>query len=168
VKGKLSREAKKRFEALGEAERNKLLHDGARELQRRRPDLASLSVDDVIATHNGEVMKVVNSEFTQTAQAGQALKTSERLAMDVGDDLQDIPAEILIDGKRYKVVFPGAENRPLITGIVPSNVSVGTMGDAVTKTGNARLEIQQVASIDQARINSLARAVAEAKFLPVK
>jgi hypothetical protein len=113
-------------------------------------------------------MKVVNSHFTQTAQGGQALKTSERLALDVGDDLQDVPAEILIDGKRYKVVFPGAENRPLITGIVPSDVPVGTMGEKVTKTGNARLEIQQVSSVDQGRINSLARAVAQAKFLPVK
>ena len=167
VKGKLSREARVAFEKLPAVEQKQLLHDGAKILQRRRPDLASLSVDDVIAQHNGEVMKIVSSHFPQKSQFGQAAKTTQRLSMDVGDDLRDVPAEILIDGKRRKVVFPGAENRPLVTGIVPRGVPTGTMGGSVTKSGVARLEIQQVSSVDQARIDSLARAVADAKFLPL-
>jgi hypothetical protein len=167
VKGKLSREAKVAFEKLPETERNQLLEDGAKILRRRRPDLASASVQEIIANHNGDVMTIVNSHFKQTSQFGQAVKTSERLAMDLNDDLQDIPAQILIDGQRRKVVFPGGEGRPLITGMVPSDVPVGTMGQKVTEKGGARLEIQQVSSVDQARINSLGRAVAEAKFLAI-
>lgn len=168
VKSQLSVKAKTKFADLPKAEQAELRRAAARELRHTRPELGKVPLDEIIDKHEKEVMDIVAQESPQTSEWGQATKTSQRLGMDVDAHGNDVPAQILVDGRLRTVRFPGNEGRPQITGVLPSDLSQGTMAQKVSKNQGVKMDMTNVKGASQAKLKELSEAVAKAKGLPLK
>jgi hypothetical protein len=69
-------------------------------------------------------------------------------------------------GTRCKVHFPGREQRPQITGVLPTGRTRGASQTAAKQ--GVKLDIMNVRGVSQSDLDLLAKKVAEAKRLPVR
>jgi hypothetical protein len=66
-----------------------------------------------------------------------------------------------------RCISPGREQRPQITGVLPTGRSQGRPSQTAAKQG-VKLDIMNVRGVSQSDLDLLAKKVAEAKRLPVR
>ena len=151
---------------LSAADQDELIKVAVEILRKEQPSLAQQSTDLIVESRPQEVLDIIETRIPQN-EWGQASKTSQRLGIDVHPVTgEDLPAEILVDGVRRTVRFPVGEGRPQITGVLPSDLSPGRLSKTVSSKQAAKLDLMNVKSINQSRLNSLSKEIAEAKGYP--
>jgi Domain of unknown function (DUF4157) len=155
-----------RIKALSSADRAELEDEAMQILRDEKPALRTSTPEELLRTHRQELDQIM--ETIPQHETGQAVKTSERLGIDVSlKTEEEVPAEIMVDGTRRKVRFPGREQRPQITGVLPAGRSQGRLSKTAAKQG-AKLDLMNVKGVSQSDLNLLAKKIAEAKGLPVR
>jgi hypothetical protein len=167
---KALRSKNSRLLAMSIDDQNELIANAIEELRNRRPDLKELSNTAIADQHPQDVLDIIEKQqkFKEN-EWGQAHKTSQRLGTDLHPTLdKEIPAEILVDGQRRKVRFPGKEGRPQVTGVLPSDVPAGKLGPTVSAKQGVTLDITNVKGVSAKDLNDLAIQIGEAKGIKPK
>jgi hypothetical protein len=153
-----------RLAELSKADLTELENEAVQTLRDEQPAFRRSSSQELLRTQRPEIDRIIEANLPQN-ETGQAVKTSQRFAEDLSAKSEgNIPAEILVDGVRRKVRFPGAEQRVLVTGVLPAGLTPGRLSSTVARQG-ARLDIMNVRGVDVAGLSRLARVIAKAKGL---
>jgi hypothetical protein len=167
---KALRSKNSRLLAMSIEDQNELIANAIEELRAKRPDLKGLSNSAIADEHPQDVLDIIEKQqkFKEN-EWGQAHKTSQRLGSDLHPTQdKEIPAEILVDGERRKVRFPGNEGRPQVTGVLPSDVSAGKLGQTVSTKQGVKLDVTNVKGVSAKDLNELAIQIGDAKGIKPK
>jgi len=160
---KALRSKKSRLLELPVDDQNELIKVAVDILRKRNKALARLSSEAISDSHPQELLDIIEREIPQN-EWGQAHKTSQRLGLDVHPETgSDLPAQILVDGVRRRVVFPGGGGRPQVTGVLPSDLKAGQLGKTVSGKQGGKLDMSNVRGINQRQLNDLSREVGAVK-----